>query len=177
MAPAVRVPGLQVLHPDGWQVLCLCHRQGQGDAASRRAQHVAQQCCGCCGGLMHTFDNACPACPGRGGQAGQCDHSSYSKRRLRFINAHIEAYTSAYLNPDPSAARNELERLNDEYRTMPSRHDCSCWPTHCRACAKLAVQRTNAASAVEAGRTRAVHAPMPMTTMLDVHASYADRPR
>ena len=102
----------------------------------------------------HTFDNACPQCPGRGGQAGKCDHSSYSRRRVRFMKAHMEAYDAAYLNPDPRSAKNEMERLDNEYRTLPPRHDCSCWPTHCAECAKLAQQRVqrDSSTAVEAGR-------------------------
>lgn len=123
--------------------------------------------------MTHTFDAACPACPGAHGGRGPCDRYVYSRKQLRFVRAHQEAFDTAYLNPDKRTSRAELDRLDAERRTLPPRHDCSCWPAHCRACLKLAQQRTLDASAVEIGHTAAVHAPMPPAMLLDVYAGYA----
>ncbi len=123
-----------------------------------------------------TADNPnglCGVCLGDHGGRGPCDHQTYSRKLLRFVRAHQEAYTTAYTNPDKRTSRAELDRLAAEKRTLPPRHDCSCWPTHCRACLKLAQQRTQDASAVEIGHTAAINAPLPSTLMLDVYAGYA----
>lgn len=124
-----------------------------------------------------TADNPtarCPLCPGEHGGPGPCDHHAYTRQRLRFIRIHQEAYSAAYLSPDPQAASNELERLSREYRTLPPRHDCSCWPEHCRACAALGAQRPRGSDvAVSIGRGSLVNAPCPMVLMLDVEAGYA----
>ena len=76
-------------------------------------------------GPEHTYTKNCPHC-GDGRRGTICDLSGYSARRIRFILAHREAFNAAYLDPNLSAASNELERLSREYITLPPRHDCSC---------------------------------------------------
>ena len=106
----------------------------------------------------------------------RCDLSGYTARRVRFILAHREAFNAAYLDPNRSAASNELERLSREYITLPPRHDCSCrcpneqrgWP-RCMECARLDAQRPKwPGVGVAIGRTSPVNAPMPSTLMLDL---------
>lgn len=102
------------------------------------------------------------------------DHAGYSRRYLDFIKSHRDAFDAAYLDGNAQASRNELERLGREYQTLPPRHSCSCWPTHCLECARLARSRVTAPSAVEIGRSKGAraYAPMPMPTMLDLNAGY-----
>jgi hypothetical protein len=122
----------------------------------------------------HTNDDVCPMCPGRHGTAAQCDHSAYSRRQLRFLRAHREAYETAYLSPDPKSSSNELERLERERKNLPRGHYCTCDPLHCAMCQRLACQRPNGPDVgVEIGRTSLVNAPTPMVIMLDVEAGYA----
>ena len=111
----------------------------------------------------------------------RCDLSGYTARRVRFILAHREAFNAAYLDPNRSAASNELERLSREYITLPPRHDCSCrcpneqrgWP-RCMECARLDTQRPKGpAVGVAIGRTSPVNAPMPSTLMLDLERALA----
>lgn len=102
------------------------------------------------------------------------DHVTYSRRYLRFVEAHREAFDAAYLDGNPQAARNELDRLAREYQTMPPRHVCTCWPAHCAECNRLAQSNVTAPSAVEIGRSsNRGHPPTPNTTMLDINSGYA----
>lgn len=102
------------------------------------------------------------------------DHQGYSQRYLAFLERHRDVFDAAYLDGNPQAARNELERLHREYETLPPRHSCSCWPTHCAECARLARTRVTAPSAVEIGRSKGsrAHPPMPMPVMLDLNGGY-----
>lgn len=120
--------------------------------------------------LRHTYSrqsgNECPIC------GGACLHSVYSKRYVRFVQAHHEAYEAAYLDGNPQTARNELERLEREFRTLPPRHECSCYGHHCMECAKIQRNRVDAPTRVEIGRTHMVNPPTPMVTMLDIAGGY-----
>ena len=108
-------------------------------------------------------------------QSRDCDHRSYSKRYVRFVKAHQEAFDAAYLDGNGQAARGELERLEREYRTLLPRHDCTCVASHCWECGRLARQRVNqdSSTAVEIGRTAPSYRPTPMVLLLDVNAGYA----
>lgn len=101
------------------------------------------------------------------------DHVRYSNRYLRFVQAHREAYDAGYLDGNPQAAANELERLDREYQTLPPRHVCTCWPSHCAECLRMSKQRVDAPSAVEIGRSgHRPHPPMPSPLLLDINAGY-----
>lgn len=115
-----------------------------------------------------TPDDRCPLC-----QSRDCDHRGYSRRYIRFVKAHKEAFEAAYLDGNAQAARNELDRLEREFRTLPPRHDCSCYGHHCHECGRLARQRVDRPSAVEIGRSRSVIPPSPSAMMLDIEAGYA----
>jgi hypothetical protein len=126
-------------------------------------------------GPEHTYTKNCLHC-GDGRPGTICDLSGYSARRIRFILAHREAFNAAYLDPNLSAASNELERLSREYIELPPRHDCSCrcpneqrGRPRCMECVRVDAQRPNGPSVgVEIGRTSPVTAPMPATMMLDL---------
>lgn len=77
----------------------------------------------------HSFNKRCLRCE------GDCLHRRYSARLRRFVKAHIEAYTTAYMD-GARASANELRRLETEYRTLPPRHDCSCWCRYERCAAR-----------------------------------------
>lgn len=121
-----------------------------------------------------TPDDRCALCESR-----DCDHRSYSKAYVRFVQAHREAFDAAYLDGNAQASRNELERLEREWKTMLPRHDCTCRPEHCYECGRIAQKRREKVDgfsedvAIEIGRTSPVHAPMPMALLLDVNAGYA----
>lgn len=136
--------------------------------------------------LVHTFGqridgvDMCPLCPGEHGGRGPCDLRRYSARLRRFIMVphHFEAFHAAYLNPDRRSASNELARLAREFQTLPPRHDCWCWCPRedgargypaCAECLRLRRDQ-KPQEAPEFGRTAAVHAPMPDTTLLDLAA-------
>lgn len=68
----------------------------------------------------HSFSKRCVVCD------GDCIHRRYSGKLRRFVSAHLEAYTAAYLDGSRSAD-NELRRMEHEYRTLPKWHSCSCW--------------------------------------------------
>jgi hypothetical protein len=133
---------------------------------------------------QHTDDNPtgiCTLCPGEHGGPGPCDHAQYSRKRIRHILAHREAYTAAYLNPDPRAASNELIRLEAEYRTLPPHHSCSCQKLNargvyvwdCLVCAQLDARRPRGLDvALEIGRTSLINPPLPLVAMLDLEAGY-----
>src|SRR5207302_9184871 len=74
---------------------------------------------------VHSFGDGCPHC-GDGRPGTRCDLQGYSVRRVRFIRAHMEAYRSAYLNPNRAAASHEMARLEREWKTLPPRHSCTC---------------------------------------------------
>ena len=139
----------------------------------------------------HTFGRDCPEC-GDGRSGTRCDLSGYNAKRVRFILAHRESYAAAYLNPGRAAASHEMQRLEAEYRTMPPRHSCSCWPTHCSECLRLAKQREAGGCTrhgkgyvfdcqqcnlsefgVELGRTSPVNPAMPNPVMLDLERAFA----
>lgn len=129
----------------------------------------------------HTHNQACILCPGKDGRPGRCDHDGYSKRYVRFLLAHREAFETAYLAGNGSS-RNELERLRREYETLPPRHVCTCIQTnqrtgireyHCLECRRLGEAIPRQDIAVEIGRSGSIEAPMPMVNMLDVNAGYA----
>ncbi len=137
---------------------------------------------------MHTLDRECPRCPGEHGGAGPCDQVIYSARQIRFIMAHRLEYVTMQLALGGSS-RVLKERLNDEYRRLPSRHVCTCDASHCGACAVMVVAcarckgqplhnrprdcepcarlRTQDVG-VSIGRTSPVHAPMPSAEFLDL---------
>jgi hypothetical protein len=118
---------------------------------------------------QHTFNRSCPLCPGEHGQPARCDHSGYSPRLVRFILAHLDVYHAAYISWGSESVRNQIERLEAEYRTLPPRHDCTCWPRHCGECRKIDAQRPQGPDvAISVGRTDPVTAPMPSETMLDL---------
>lgn len=117
--------------------------------------------------MEHSFSRECGLCQ------GGCDHARYSKHYIRFVKAHMEAFEAAYLDGNSQAARSELERLEREYRTLPPRHDCSCYGHHCMECGKIARQRVDAPARVEIGRTGMVNPPTPMVLMLDLGSGYA----
>ncbi len=91
---------------------------------------------------------------------------------------HMEALVAAHYNPDKRAASNELARFAREYQTLPPRHDCWCvcpredlsrgYPA-CAECQRLRRDQ-KPQEAPEFGRTSAVEAPMPDSTMLDLIA-------
>lgn len=119
-------------------------------------------------GPQHSFGLHCPIC-GDGSGGVRCDLNVYSAKEIRFIRRHAEAYRAAYLDPGHGASSNERRRLEAELRTLPARHDCTCWPSHCAECKRLDDQRSKGSDAgVEIGRSSMVYAPMPSTTMLDL---------
>ena len=92
----------------------------------------------------------------------------------------MEAFRTAYFNPDPGAAEHELERLRREFTTLPPRHDCTCARMnqqrgiieyHCLECKRLgeAIPRQDVARSQ--GRSSLVHAPLPDVDMLDLAAA------
>jgi hypothetical protein len=106
--------------------------------------------------------------------------SGYGVRLVRFILAHREAFESAYLDQSHSSSH-ELQRFEDEYRTLPPRHNCSCrcpneargWGP-CPECRRLAAQRaTGRDIPLEMGRSPRVTAPMPSPIMLDLDRAIA----
>jgi hypothetical protein len=107
-----------------------------------------------------------------GDGVSDCPHSGYSPRRIAFVKAHLEAYRSAYLNPNRAAASNELARLEVEFKTLLPRHNCTCFGHHCYECGRLARQRVNAPAPVEIGRGSRVEPPMPSATMLDLERAF-----
>lgn len=137
----------------------------------------------------HTFDERdedgkpvlCLRCPGRDGQPSRCDHHRYKRRLLRFYQAHREAYDASYLDGNPQSSRNELHRLEREYKTLPPRHDCTCarrnprtgiTEYHCIECRRIGEELREVSDPVEIGRGAMVNAPMPSTLLLDLHAGY-----
>lgn len=150
----------------------------------------------------HSFDSECPACPGEHGRPARCDHYRYSARYLRFIEKHLDVYQAAYLDGHAEAARNQLERLDRERRTLPPRHDCTCAPWSCRyayvqqhkcefpqerarcyycrraqacvECERIHDERPKGRDiGASIGRTSLVNAPIPSTDMLDVGRAQA----
>lgn len=136
----------------------------------------------------HTYDRRCPACPGEHGGPGRCDQVRYSRREVAFILAHREEYLTLQLAVGGSA-RALKERLDREYRTLPSRHVCSCKEDHCASCAVLSVVCVRCRAVplhsrardcescarlrvqdvgLEIGRTSPVHAPSPSAEFLDL---------
>ena len=117
----------------------------------------------------HSYGDDCVHC-GDGRPGTRCDLQGYSVRRVRFIKAHLEAYRSAYLSPNRSAASNEMARLEREYSTLPPRHSCSCprlnprkgiVEYHCMECRRLGEQIPKQDVAVEIGRTGRVEVGLP----------------
>jgi hypothetical protein len=85
------------------------------------------------------------------------------------VPLHAEELRTAYLNPGSAASRNILQRQDNEYRTLPPRHSCTCWPGHCRECKRLDDQRPKGSDiGPEIGRTSHVTPAMPSPTMLDL---------
>lgn len=139
-------------------------------------------------GRMHTFTKACLECQ------GECIHRKYSKRLLRFVTAHREAFETAYLAGSASSS-NEIVRLDAEYRTLPPRHDCTCWCRYercdkpeqchrnrhyhyvCAECKRLREQRLQLDIAPEIGRGLPPGPTMPMILMLDFAAGLMSEPR
>jgi hypothetical protein len=142
--------------------LALHWRVEQGDAADAMS------------GSEHTYAKNCLHC-GDDRPGTHCDLAGYSARRIRFILAHREAFNAAYLDPNLSAASNEVERLSREYIELPPRHDCSCrcpneqrGRPRCMECVRLDAQRPNGA-----GVRSSVTALMPATLMLDLERALA----
>lgn len=117
---------------------------------------------------------------GDGRSGTPCVHRGYSARQRRFIMVphHLEAFRAAFYNPDKRSASNELARLAREFQTLPPRHDCWCWCPRedgsrgypaCAECLRLRRDQ-KPQEAPEFGRTAAVNAPMPDTTLLDLAA-------
>lgn len=107
---------------------------------------------------------------------------AYSKRYVAFVRQHLEEFRTAYLAPTPSSSKALLERLRREYVSLPARHICTCWCSYLRErqtgnCCSVCAQRRRTAVkddlANEMGRSSPVHAPAPLTLMLDVEAGYA----
>lgn len=109
------------------------------------------------------------------------DCQGYSRHYRAFVHVpwHLEAFEAAYLNPDVQAARNELERLQREFATLPPRHVCTCrcpqerpgWPP-CGECKRLRESQRKL-EPVEIGRHGPpAHAPVPLVLMLDVGAGF-----
>jgi hypothetical protein len=121
--------------------------------------------------LKRSYGLDCPHC-GDGEAGTDCDLRGYSVRRVRFIRVplHLEEYRAAYINPGSAASRNILRRLENEYRTLPPRHSCSCWPGHCAECRHLDDQRPKGPDvAVEIGRGAPVRiGTVPNPAMLDL---------
>lgn len=131
--------------------------------------------------LGHSFGKRCPACD------GDCLHRRYARRLYRFVRAHLEAYQTAYLSGSASSA-NELRRLEIEYRTLPPRHDCSCWCRYercnvassfcakrghyhyvCQECQRLRRDRVNDSDEVR-GHGNVLGPETPMVLLLDYYA-------
>jgi hypothetical protein len=115
-------------------------------------------------GPEHTYAKNCLHC-GDGRTGTHCDLSGYSARRIRFILAHRDAFNAAYLDPNLSAASNELERLSREYITLPHRPDCSCrcpneqrGRPRCMECVRLDAQRPSVPGARRGGSHRSYFA-------------------
>lgn len=135
--------------------------------------------------LRHTYGrkeesvdgiDRCPLCPGDHGGPGPCDHSRTRRKRRRFdlVPWHLEETLNALINPDRSAASAVMERQNEEFRSLPSRHICTCEcpnVNHGRpSCEDCRKRRANEVPQVtiEIGRTAAVHPPSPHAATLDL---------
>lgn len=125
--------------------------------------------------LSRRRNEECSLCPGLDGLPGACDHSVYPRKYIRFMKAHAEAFTAAYLDGNSQASSNELERLSREYQTLPDRfHVCTCNPQHCKECLRMARTRpTGPDVGISVGKTQPVTPAMPSPAMLDVRAGYA----
>lgn len=106
----------------------------------------------------------------------------YSRRYIRFVQAHYEAFEAAYLAPSPQTARNELARLNREYQTLPPRHICTCarmnyrtgiTEYHCLECRRASESLSRWDQPAEFGRSGVPGSRTPLVVMLDMEAGYA----
>lgn len=132
--------------------------------------------------LQHTFGqringvDRCPLCPGEHSGPGTCDHTRSSRKRRRFdlVPFHREEILNALINPDRSAASAVRERQNEEYRSLPPGHICSCVCPNvlhgrrsCDECRRLHENEVPRVT-IEIGRTAVIHAPMPDAAILDL---------
>lgn len=106
----------------------------------------------------------------------------YSPRYLRFVRYHLEEFTTIYLAPTPASTRALQERLSREYATLIAGHICTCWCSLlrerqtgnvCGECQRRRHLVLKQDVALEIGRRSPVHAPAPLTLLLDLNAGYA----
>ncbi len=130
--------------------------------------------------MPHSYGRDCLDC-GEPGSHTDCSHRRYSRKVLRFVEAHLEAYEAAYTNGDGRAASGEMKRLDAELRLLPSRHDCTCpvlnrrtgtWSHHCVECRRIDQSIQQQEYPADMGRSSPVNAPMPSTLMLDYFSGY-----